>query len=906
MTSVFKNPIASPLKKESFFYKHRFVFVAFLVPMFLMIYAFYKSQFYPFGDNQIMVIDMWHQYFPFMKVFQDKIQHGGSLLYTWEGGGGSNFIAIISYYAATPLYYLTVFVPAKYLTEAMAFIVILKIAFASAFMYIYLRGIFEHDDMGIVAFSVLYSLSAYAMGYYWCLMWLDVMALLPLCMLGMNKLIDEGKFRLYTVSLALMMITNYYIGVMMCIFIAAYYPILYFSRKEAKGAKQCAVTTGKVVFFSVLGCCMAAIILIPTYLSMQNTYYIDQQGPTDTNFDNPMLDVFSNLLPNVDLTVRGGLPNIYCGLASVVLGLLFLCCRKISAKKRILNCVILAFVMLGFNWNKLNFLWHGNHYPNELPYRFSFAFSFVLVTMACEAYVHLKDITPREIGCVAGGGIIYLIFAEKIYSDKFDYNIIYFSIIFIVLYAVCLAIYKAGKVKQAICGLMLFVVVFAEMTNYTVKSVKTVSHSTRSTYYDHYDEIQALKNKVLDEDKGFYRMEVYNNWTCNDPALYGYRGLTQFSSELNCKVSAMMKYLGLAADPGSNSFRYLLQTPVANSLLNVKYVMARNTAFNQPFFEGRYQKGTSNIYQNIYPLSIGYMVNEDIKQLHLNSDNNVFENQLLYLKLAIGEKYSADIFKSVDSYDSEASSCDGGTLESSDGNNAMVTASAGTPTAHLVYTAEEDGPIYIYVNAENADSVSATVGENGDSVSFENNRGCIASVGNAKQGDTIQINVTFSEGKAGMIRNYVYSLDTLAWEKAYAQLSDEMLNVTDYSDTKIEGTVNAKQNGTLFTSIPYEKGWSAYVDGEKVEVKAINDAFCAIDVKKGKHTIKFSYIPDGFILGVSVSIGSLALMIALFYLEKSRKRKAELIEQIENEDLPKISLKTVQNSEVEKPVENDE
>ena len=630
---------------------------------------------------------------------------------------------------------------------------------------------------------------------------------------------------------------------------------------------------------------------------MQNTYYIDQQGPTDNAFENPMLDVFSNLLPNVELTVRGGLPNIYCGLASVVLGLLFLCCRKISAKKRVLNCVILAFVMLGFNWNKLNFLWHGNHYPNELPYRFSFAFSFVLVTMACEAYTHLKEITAREIGCVAGGAIIYLILAEKLYKDKFDYTVIYYSIVLVALYAVCLAVYKAGKVKHAICGLMLFVVVFAEMTNYTVTSVKAVSHSNRTTYYTHYDDIQAVKNKVLDEDKGFYRMEVYNNWTCNDPALYGYRGITQFSSELNCKLSAMMKYLGLAADPGSNSFRYLVQTPVVNSLLNVKYVMARDTAMNQPFFDGKYQSGTSNIYKNQYPLSIGYMVNEDIKKLHLNSDNNTFENQLMYLKLAIGEEYSADIFKSVDTYDEDASTCDGGTLESSDGSNAVVSASGGTPSAHLVYTAEDDAPIYIYVNAENAESVNAKIGENGDTVNFENNRGCIASIGNAKKGDTIQINVNFSEDKAGTIRNYVYSLNTKAWKKAYAKLSNEMLNVTDYSDTKIEGTVNALQDGTMFTSIPYEKGWSAYVDGEKVKVNAINDAFCSIDVKKGKHTIKFSYIPDGFILGNVVTFGSIALLVALYYLEKNRKRKAALVEQIENEDLPKISLNVTQNAQ---------
>lgn len=897
MTLTLKNPTKSPLKKENFFYKHRFVFIAFIIPMFLMIYAFYKSDFYPFGENQIMVIDMWHQYFPFLKILQEKLQSGGSLLYTWQGGGGTNFIALISYYAASPLYLLTALVPAKYLTEAMAFIVILKISFSSAFMYIYLREMFKRDDMGIVAFSVLYALSAYAMGYYWCLMWLDVMALLPLCILGLNKLIDEGKFRLYTVSLCLMMITNYYIGVMMCIFIACYYPILYFSRSKAKGAKHCAVTTGKAVLFSVIGCCMAAVILIPTYLSMQNTYYIDQQGPTDNTFYNSILDVFSNLLPNVELTVRDGLPNIYCGVASVLLGVLFLCCKKIPVKKRVLNCVILAFLVLSFNWNKLNFFWHGNHYPNELPYRFSFAFSFILVSMACEAYTHLKEITPKQIGLVAAGGFIYMILAEKLYADTFDYKVIYFTIILIALYAICLGIYKAGKVKQAISGLMLFVIVFAEMCVYTVRSVKAVGNSNRTTYYTSYDDVQAVKNAVVNEDKDFYRMEVYNNWTCNDAALYGYNGLSQFSSEINSNVTAMMKYLGLAADPGSNSFRYLVQTPIVNSLLNVKYIIARDTTMNDPFYEGKYQSGTTNIYESEYPLSIGYIVNKSIKEWTPADDTDPFENQIEYIKLALGKEYANGLFTDISTYDESASTCDNATLDGFNEYSAMVTSNGGASTAHLVYNAEKDGPVYIYAKVENADSVSAKVVENGQSVSFENNRGCIVSLGEAKEGDDIYLDINFSEDGAGMINTRLYTMDTEIWNKAYEKLKSEMLNVTEYSDTKIEGTVTAEKDGTLFTSIPYEKGWRAYVDGKRVEVNSINEAFCSIDMTAGQHTVEFKYIPYGFVLGNVVTIMSIGLLIALYYLDKTRNQRKEAIQKIEQANLPIISLNIKENSE---------
>ena len=889
MTSAIKKSNCSPLKKENFFYKHRFVIISFFVPMFLMIFAFYKADFYPFGDEQIMVIDMWHQYFPFLKVLQEKLQTGGSLLYTWQGGGGTNFIALIAYYAASPLYLLTALVPSEFLTEAMAMVVILKISFASAFMYIFLRKMYKREDLGVVAFSTLYSLCAYAMGYYWCLMWLDVMALLPLCILGLNSLIDEGKFRLYTISLALMMITNYYIGVMMCIFIAIYYPILYFSRDKARGAKYCAVTTGKALLFSIIGCCIAAIILVPTYLSMQNTYYIDQQGPTDNSFYNPILDVFSNMLPNVELTVRGGLPNVYCGILSFMMAIVFLLCKKVSPKKKILNCAILGFLILSFNWNRLDFIWHGCHWPNELPYRYSFVFSFIVVTMACEAYTYLKDITAGQIGAVVAGGIIYAILAEKFYKDTFDYKVIYITILLFAVYGIVLAIYKSGKIKQAVCGVMLFVCVFAEMTNYTVKSVQAVGKSNRTTYYTAYDDVQALKEKVLEEDDDFYRMEVYNNWTCNDPALYGYNGLTQFSSEINSNVTYMMKCLGLAADPGSNSFRYLVQTPVVNSLLNVKYIIARNETMSEPLFNGIYQSNDSHIYESKYPLSIGFMVDENIKQWE-PQELNPFETQNDYIDKALGSDGTRFILNDVTEYDSATSYCDNGSLGSYEGSGVSVTSSGGSAAAHLAFTAKSDGPIYMYVKADSAQSISGKIKQDGANVKFENNRGCIASLGNAAKGDTIYLDVNFEDGGSGFIECYVYTMDMNEWDSIYNKLNDEALKVTDYSDTKIVGSVNVKQDGTLMTSIPYEKGWKAYVDGKQVKVNAIGNAFFSIDVPKGEHTIKFKYIPYGFVFGTSVTIISISALVALYYVEKKLKHTRALIAEIESNDYSDVEF----------------
>lgn len=866
----------SPLKQKEgdFFTRNGFTLLSFFIPFILMFFSFYLAKLYPFGDNQIMVIDMWHQYFQFFKILHEKLQSFGSLLYTWQGGLGTNFIALISYYASSPLYLLSVFFPAKYLTEAMAIIVILKISLSGAFMCIYLKNLFNRYDFGTATFSILYALSAYAMGYYWCLMWLDVMALLPLCMLGLNKLIDEGKFRLYAISLALIMITNYYIGVMVCIFIALYYPVLYFSRTKAKGALHCTITTVKAVLFSAIGVAMASFILLPTYISMQNTYYIDQAFPAASSFYNPILDVINNLLPNVELTVRGGLPNIYCGLISFMLAILYLMCKTIPAKQKILNCLLLGFLILSFNWNKLDFIWHGLHFPNELPYRYSFCFTFILITMAYQAYLKIDDITPRQIGIVATGGFFYLILMEKIYSDKFDYKVIYVSILLLAVYSIALAIYKTGKFKESLIGLLLFIIVFGEMTNYTINSVRAVGNSNRTGYYGNYEDLTSLIKTIEKQDKSFYRMELARKWTTNDPALYGYRGVSQFSSEINSFVTSTMQNIGLAASPGSNRMGYAMTTPVINSMLNIKYIMGKGHNVDDKALQLLYTSNGSTLYKNKYYLSIGYMTNYDM--LDWTSDiPNPFDVHDNFIWFATGK--SSSVYNQLTDPVCTSENAIIGDYDSYSGrlqcSNSNANASS---TVNMVFKAEKSQSIYAYVEAHGAQTIKGRT-QNGQEISFENNRASILSLGYCQAGEEVYIDVTFEKGKGSSVTALVYGLNQQEWDEAYNLLNDEILNVTDFSDTKIKGTINVKNDGILMTSIPYEGGWKAKVNGKRVEINPIDDCFVSIELPAGQHEVVFSYIPAGFIEGVLISIFAALILAALYFLNKHIEYRNKLL-----------------------------
>ena len=247
-------------KIKGFLISNKLIFIAFMLPVLLVVLAFAVTGIYPFGDAQIAVIDMYHQYVPFLGELQYKLQEGGSLFYTWNGAGGSNFWNLMAYYGASPLNLLLVLFPKKLIMEGITVILVIKIGLAGSFMAIYLKYLGKECNMVTVAFATLYALCSYVMAYYWCIMWMDAVMLLPLCILGLNRIIDDGRAILYVVSLALVVLSNYYMAIMVCIFIMFYYPVLYFLKVKNGGIRKCVITTGKAVGYSFLGIAMAADI----------------------------------------------------------------------------------------------------------------------------------------------------------------------------------------------------------------------------------------------------------------------------------------------------------------------------------------------------------------------------------------------------------------------------------------------------------------------------------------------------------------------------------------------------------------------------------------------------------------------------------------------------------------------
>ena len=198
-----------------------FFLLSFFIPAFIFAYGFAENGIRPFdsdGDSQMLVIDLWHQYYPFFRVEREKLLSGGSFLYSWQNGLGSDFLSLIAYYAASPINWISVFFGADHVREALSFILVGKIGFAGAFFSCFLRYTYKRRDFSLCIFSSMYALCSYMLGYYWNVMWFDTIALFPLVMMGIVAITREGKWKVLTFALALSLFSNYYIGLFTSIF----------------------------------------------------------------------------------------------------------------------------------------------------------------------------------------------------------------------------------------------------------------------------------------------------------------------------------------------------------------------------------------------------------------------------------------------------------------------------------------------------------------------------------------------------------------------------------------------------------------------------------------------------------------------------------------------------------------
>ena len=855
--------------------RNKLILAAFCLPVILMLLAFLVMGIYPAGENQIAVIDMYHQYVPFLGELQSKLQSGGSLFYTWNGAGGSNFWNLLAYYGASPLNLILVLFPKKFLMEGVTLILLLKIGLAGSTMAVYLRAIvWEKDkrsaDISLVGFATLYALCSYVMAYYWCIMWMDAVALLPLCILGLHKILDGRSGVFYTVCLALVVFINYYMAIMVCIFILFYYPVLYFIKVQGESAGHFFKTTGRAVGYSLLGVLMSAVMLLPTWMSMQSTYYISAYMPEKTELYNDLLDILNQMLPNAELTYREGLPNLYCGMFVVILLVFYWISRTIPLREKLLNGAFLVFLIFSLNINKLDFIWHGFHFPNQLPYRYTFMICFLLIAMAYQVFQRVDEIRVNHLWILLAAGGGYYLLAQKILTEHIkDLDLfVYSGLAWLALYVAILLLYKKGRLPKNLLLILTVILLTCEMASNTCTSIDQVGTTQRSNYYANEADIAKLVKKTEGTDDRFGRTEMNDNYILNCPAMYHYKGISQFSSSLNANATALMEHIGVEGAPDKNRFNYNQTDPVTNAMLNIRYLIGKNLPIDDSDFKQIAKSGNSRLYESIYPLSIGYMTADTIRTWNYEQENPfmVLDD---YVRAVTQNKYTS-VFTEIEPVDVSAAN-----IELSSTGDGMWDSTLKNETKKsktiLTYQAQQTGKQYLFIEADDADAITVSQEKKDDKIEIRNDCGSIVNLGEMDSGTEFTVTIEYKEGKGGSVVSHVCTMDEAVWQDAYKMLSASMLDVTDYGDSCVKGTINVQEDGVFVTSVPYEAGWQLKVDGHTREInELIGGAWISTSLSAGEHQIELSFRPPGLIAGLLITLASIGLLIAAEWWRRRR------------------------------------
>lgn len=842
-----------------------YLVLSFLIPFILIWYFFAQNEVHPFGDKQILVTDLWHQYYPFFRLEQEKLQSFSSFLYSWDTGLGTNFISLMSYYAASPLNFLSIFFPIEYSRDLLTLFLTIKIGCAGLFFAVFLKHTFNKNDFSITAFAICYALCDYIMGYYWNVIWMDTVALLPLVVLGTVKLYKEGKYKLYVISLALSLISSFYIGLFTCIFTVMVFAALVII--DWGGFRYAFKRLGQIAGATAIGIGIGAVILIPAFLALMLSKSMDNTFPTEMVFYEEWRAFISSVIGFHEPTAKEGMPNFYCGMFAVILLGVLLRSGKIKIREKIIGVIYIAFIIVSCNMNILNYMWHGFHVVNMLPYRFAFLLSFILLALGYRAFtVMTEEANLLDMAAMAAMAVVIALVSKDAQPQKALIS----SLVVCFIFVAAMFIYERKLINKKIFGLVVLAVCSVEMGMNVKIGVETVSLTDYKSYPRKKEEITALIDEVKKNDDSFYRIETTSNYSINDPALYGYRGVSQFSSTANVNVTNLMHDLGIYAYDAGNRYYYCQNTPVFNMFANLKYLISDQTySGDLTYLEPTAENYGTTLFTNKYHLPLGFTVKTDIINYE-GGDKIQFENQNELFRLATGT--DKDVLKRLKIKDVGHKGLN--VLKSGYGNyNYQPNDADGSGECYLKYnyTVSEEGPVYATFDFDDVNTVKI---KSGDIVTHSQSVGKYTNIFAAGNFDadsimTLQADVEPENSGNGYI--YAYQIDKEVFEEGYKKLLAGGLDITDYSDTKIEGSIEAQEDCMMYTSIPYDGGWTVYVDGKKAEVTSLKDALMCVPLSAGKHDIKMTYCPPGFITGSIITVSALALFVLIWVFEPKMK-----------------------------------
>ena len=842
----------------------------------LSVYAAYGL--FPFGTGTVSWCDMNQQVIPFLMDLRNILTGQANMFLNLQNAGGMSFWGVFLFFVSSPFSFLVLLINKAQIYFYVNILLLLKMMTCS----LTASGYFVHrfpalNGLQVTALSVMYAFCGYTMFYFQNIVWLDVMYLFPLLLLGLEKLEEEGKPLLYTLIFAAILTVNFYLTYMVVVFLilAAGAWLFFCTPRPEKNEKVLLFGLSTIVSGLLTG-----VVWMPSllqYLSSARTGNLISSLRSGT------------FLARLDTTVAVVICTGAIG-AAVFMALVL---RKFREQRvRWLFCMIAATLVPVFV-EPVNKMWQTGSYQS-FPVRYGYipVFLGLILFAVCVSELNGENgrlgrdaFSPVSV-ITAAVAVLAVVFCANIIL-KYDFEevtvytrtlwgssasfrrLLLFALAVSLVYLILLLQYHYRQLSRIAFSILLCVLTVAESAFYS--NIYIASARNNAQYFT---PIMDLGDQIKDDS--LYRVKMDDKYfDVNLMGGMGYNSLSHYTSLTSKDYMYAMKKLGYSS--------YWMEvnssggTKLTDALLGNKYSVVKTNGLEKTD-RAVYSNGLYSIVQNKNALPVGIVMKsariENLK--NLPNTTRLLTQQYLFQSVFSSGK---DLFEQY-----EPTSLDNVRLKKTDQYEISVLDHSfegsivyripvpGTQTLYFDCFDQLTNKLYEHINS----SFSITV--NGKMLDIEypsQSTNGLFRLGTFTN-ETVEVEI-------GVLR------DVYAKSFGIAGMKDDVLASAvasvpraslRQSGNSIIGTASAdKDDEYLFLPVSYSSGYSATVNGKPAKLSRVFDTFLAVKLEKGANQVSVTYLPEGFLPGLILTLCGVACLLLFIFAQ--RKGKLERLKKVQ-------------------------
>ncbi len=865
--------------------------------------------------------------------------------YSFLLGAGKNFAGTFGYYLASPLNLLVLLFPAACVNELVITLMAIRLSLASAFMCAFIRERAEDKkSKWPLVWGVMYAFSSYTMLFLFHIMWLDGYMLLPLLLLMIERFLKTDKLGGVTAVLFFLFLSNYYIaymaGIYSFIYLLARMYITGRFKKECKPLN----TIGRFILRAVFCGMTLCIILLPVGLdTIRNgdpTHHPIDSSYVSFNLAGFLDRIFLGYPGEFGEVLIMNMPLIFVGMIVTILCTVYFVSKVFSGREKKLYAAAFIAVYVCLCVNYLDVAWQVFDQPNWFWHREAFVFIPLFLTVSYKAFEKLKQITNAELfkslGILAGLLLVAQSIGEmRTQSKLFVYN----AAILVILTLILVGMKKTDWKGQFSNMGKILPVVLAVLVMYEgvfLAPMLSAGTATLSVFFsegeDYANNIRTFEQCAEASDflNNGFRSEYDNVRLTEDryvggaPQYANFRSISLFNSNSNKAFGRFLKQLGYTVNYNYFSANHTYAAPSTDAFFSIGSLYSTDEYSAADFIV----EEDLSFYTSRYVLPLAFAVNQDAPDFNFyslemaTSDKNYFEFQNDWYRSLFGS-FTSDFFVPIETgiteelingsvinlndymapneevedslksedEDEQTDSFDPDDLGLEDlyayeDSKTDIFRTNGKLPIILNYdiVVPNSNELYLNVavprtNAGNEVFLNGNIIETSSPGTFYST---ILRLGSFEPGETIRVSIVADQDEWDYVDvNFAY-FDEEAFAEQFAGINTAQVEVTEADDGYVAFTSDISADEMVLTSIPYEDGWTATVDGLPIDITPYEDALIGIRTGEGTHDVVLRFTPPGLKAGAALSVVGIIGLIVISVLDKNSynsKSKKQLAEE---------------------------